>query len=99
MGKVVSILHYSALPVIGGVELTVDIHARLLKENNFQVKIIAGDGKPDKFIPELKSSYYQELFQEILKGKTPDKFNSEVQKVKKKIQTFFYQKPRYIRHL
>jgi glycosyltransferase involved in cell wall biosynthesis len=85
MGKVVSILHYSALPVIGGVELTVDIHARLLKEKNFKVKIIAGDGKPDKFIPELKSSYYQEMFQEILKGKTPDKFNYEVQKVKKKI--------------
>ncbi len=85
MGKVVSILHYSALPVIGGVELTVDIHARLLKENNFKVNVIAGDGKPDKIIPELKSSYYKEMFQKILKGKTPDNFASEVKKVKEKI--------------
>ena len=87
MGRVVSILHYSALPVIGGVELTVDIHARLLKENNFKVNIIAGDGKPDKFIPELKSSYYKGMLPEILKGKTPEGFDSEVQKVKKKILT------------
>lgn len=85
MGKVVSILHYSALPVIGGVELTVDIHAKLLKESNFRVNVIAGDGEPDKFIPELKSSYYNEMFKKILKGKTPDDFTSEVQKVKKKI--------------
>lgn len=85
MGKVISILHYSALPVIGGVELTVDIHAKLLKEKNFKVNIIAGDGKPDKFIPELKSSYYKGMLPKILKGKTPEDFNSEVQKVKKKI--------------
>jgi glycosyltransferase involved in cell wall biosynthesis len=85
MGKVVSILHYSALPIIGGVELTIDIHARLLKENNFKVNIIAGDGKPDKLIPELKSSYYNEMLKKILKGKTPDNFDSEVQKLKEKI--------------
>jgi len=85
MGKIVSILHYSALPVIGGVELTVDIHARLLKEKNFQVNIIAGDGKPDKFIPELSSSYYKEMNKKILRGVTPKEFSKEVRKVKKKI--------------
>jgi glycosyltransferase involved in cell wall biosynthesis len=85
MGKVVSILHYSALPVIGGVELTVDIHAKLLKAKNFRVNTIAGDGTPDFLIPELKSSYYNEMFKKILKGKTPDNFASEVKKVKEKI--------------
>ena len=85
MGKVISILHYSALPVIGGVELTVDIHAKLLKDKGFKVNIIAGDGKPDFFIPELKSSYYKEMFKRILKGKTPNNFSSEVKKVKEKI--------------
>lgn len=85
MGKVVSILHYSALPVIGGVELTVDIHARLLKNNGFKVNIIAGDGKPDKFIQELQSSFYKEMLKKIMKGKTPDNFALEVEKVKKKI--------------
>lgn len=87
MGKVISFLHYSALPVIGGVELTVDIHAKLLKESNFKVNIIAGDGKPDKFIPELKSSYYKGMLSKILNGKAPEDFYSEVQKVKKKILT------------
>lgn len=85
MEKVVSILHYSALPVIGGVELTVYIHSKLLREKNFKVNIIAGDGKPDKFIPELKSYHYKEMNKKILKGKTPENFNEEVQKVKKKI--------------
>jgi len=85
MGKVVSILHYSALPVIGGVELTVDIHSKLLKEKGFKVNIIAGDGNPDKFIQELGSSYYKEMNKKILRGVTPKEFSKEVKKVKKKI--------------
>jgi glycosyltransferase involved in cell wall biosynthesis len=85
MGKVVSILHYSALPVIGGVELILDTHAKLLRKHNFKVKIIAGDGEPDVLIPELKSSYYVNMSKKILKGKTPRNFNSEVRKAKEKI--------------
>ena len=85
MGKIVSILHYSALPVIGGVELTVDIHAKLLREKGFKVNIIAGAGKPDSLIPELQSSYYKEMNKKIFKTKTPEDFEKEVHKVKKKI--------------
>jgi mannosylglucosylglycerate synthase len=85
MGKLVSILHYSALPVIGGVELTVDIHAKLLKKKGFHVNIIAGAGNPDKLIPELKSSYYKEMNKEILHAKTPKNFRKEVKEIKKKI--------------
>jgi glycosyltransferase involved in cell wall biosynthesis len=85
MGKIVSILHYSALPVIGGVELTVDIHAKLLKEKGFKINIIAGNGKPDKLIPELSSSYYKGMNKKILRGVTPKDFPKEVRKVKKKI--------------
>jgi len=82
---VISILHYSALPVIGGVEFAADTHAKLLRKNNFKVKTVAGDGEPDVFIPELKSSYYEEMLKKILKGKTPKDFDSEVKKVKKRI--------------
>jgi len=85
MGKVVSILHYSFLPVIGGVELTIDTHAKLLRKYGFKVKTIAGDGKPDVLIPWLNSSYYGELSKKILKGKNPRNFNTEVKKVQKKI--------------
>jgi glycosyltransferase involved in cell wall biosynthesis len=85
MGKVVSILHYSALPVIGGVELTVDIHAKLLRGKGFKVNIIAGAGKPDSLIPELQSSYYKEMNKKLFKAKTPEDFEKEVRKVKKKI--------------
>lgn len=83
--KVVSILHYSAMPVIGGVELTIDIHKKFLKENGFKVNIIAGDGEPDELIPELKSSYYNEMLKKTLEGATPDNFDSEVRKLKRKI--------------
>ena len=85
MGKVVSILHYSALPVIGGVELTVDIHAKLLRKKGFKVNIIAGAGKPDILISELQSSYYREMNKKIFKAKIPKDFKKEVRKVKKKI--------------
>ncbi len=83
--RVVSILHYSTLPVIGGVELTLDTHAKLLRNHNFEVRIIAGAGNPDVLIPELKSSYYGEMSKEILKAKTPGDFDSEVSKVEEKI--------------
>lgn len=85
MGKIVSILHYSALPVMGGVELTVDTHTKLLREKGFKVNIIAGAGKADELIPELQSSYYKEMNKKILEAKTPKDFPKEVQKIKKKI--------------
>lgn len=85
MGKVVSILHYSSLPVIGGVEFIIDKHSKLLKRDGFQVNIITGEGKPDKLIPELKASYYKKINGQILKGKSPSNFQPEVKKLKTKI--------------
>lgn len=42
----VAILHYSAPPIIGGVETTIAAHARLFAERGYPVKIIAGRGEP-----------------------------------------------------
>ncbi|MGQ9518346.1 MAG: glycosyltransferase family 4 protein, partial [Anaerolineae bacterium] len=42
----VLILHYTAPPIIGGVESTIYHHARLLAAAGFQVKIAAGRGEP-----------------------------------------------------
>ncbi|MEW6231339.1 MAG: glycosyltransferase family 4 protein [Chloroflexota bacterium] len=47
----VAILHYSAPPIIGGVESTLSAHARLLADHGYAVKIIAGRG--EQFDPRV----------------------------------------------
>jgi len=44
MNQTISILHYAAPPVIGGVESTIQHHARLLTEAGYAVQVIAGRG-------------------------------------------------------
>lgn len=41
----IAILHYSAPPVVGGVEMVMQQHARLLSEKGHQVTIFAGKGE------------------------------------------------------
>ncbi len=61
----VSILHYAAPPIVGGVESTIYHHARLLKRAEFTVSIIAGRGEPFNeeipfhLIPEIDSRHDQ----------------------------------------
>ena len=45
-GLTVALLHYSAPPVVGGVESVLAHHARLMTEAGHTVKIIAGRGEP-----------------------------------------------------
>lgn len=47
----VAILHYAAPPIVGGVELTIYHHARLLTQAGFHVLVIAGRG--DDFHPDV----------------------------------------------
>lgn len=49
--KQITILHYAAPPVIGGVESTIYHHARLLTGTGYDVQVIAGRGK--KFDPHI----------------------------------------------
>ncbi len=42
----ISILHYAGPPVVGGVEITIYHHARLLCQAGHQVQVIAGRGGP-----------------------------------------------------
>jgi hypothetical protein len=44
----IALLHYSAMPVVGGVELVIDQHARLMVEDGHQVMVIAGRGGFDR---------------------------------------------------
>ncbi|MGQ9493889.1 MAG: glycosyltransferase family 4 protein [Anaerolineae bacterium] len=63
----ITILHYSAPPIVGGVENTIYHHARLLAQTGYQVQVIAGRGEafhPQvKFhlLPEMDSRYPQVL--------------------------------------
>jgi glycosyltransferase involved in cell wall biosynthesis len=60
-----AILHYSAPPVVGGVEAVIDAHAHLLTEAGYPVVVIAGQGNAASLpnnadfvlIPELDSQH------------------------------------------
>ncbi|MFA9288753.1 MAG: glycosyltransferase family 4 protein [Weeksellaceae bacterium] len=77
MKKNIAILHFASLPNIGGVEILIDEHAKLLVNLGHQVTVIAGDGastSPDynmKVIPQLQSiiNTNVELQNNIFEGK------------------------------
>ncbi len=43
----VAILHYSAPPIVGGVEAVMLAHARLFHQNNYPTTILAGRGSQE----------------------------------------------------
>jgi glycosyltransferase involved in cell wall biosynthesis len=79
--KKIAIVHYTYPPVIGGVEIIIQAHARILTRNAHQVKIISGEGEKEegievKTIPCLKSLaiFDQELDKRLKKGEVPHRF-------------------------
>jgi glycosyltransferase involved in cell wall biosynthesis len=53
----IAILHYAMPPVIGGVEVTIAAHARLLRAHGHAVQLIAGRGDDALLIPEIDSRH------------------------------------------
>jgi glycosyltransferase involved in cell wall biosynthesis len=57
----IAIIHYSAPPLIGGVESIIEAHSQLFADNDYPVKVIAGQGEifdtqvELKIIPEMSS--------------------------------------------
>ena len=48
----IGLIHYSALPVVGGVESVMDTHARLMADDGHQVMVVSGRGaQVDQRIP------------------------------------------------
>jgi glycosyltransferase involved in cell wall biosynthesis len=78
----ISILHYAAPPIVGGVESTIYHHARLLTQANYQVSIIAGRGKvfnnqiPFIQVPEIDSRHPQviKVGQDLANGMVNEEF-------------------------
>ncbi len=83
----VSILHFAAPPVVGGVENTIYHHARLLAGAGYPVEVIAGRGKeflpdvPFHCIPEIDSRHPQveEIGRELAQGRVSPRFQALTQ--------------------
>lgn len=81
-----AILHYSAPPVIGGVEAVIHAHAGILLTMGYPVTVMAGRGKVDALppgceliqIPELDSQHPDILAASVSleQGRVPDDFES-----------------------
>ncbi|OVE73742.1 hypothetical protein BVX94_02965 [bacterium B17] len=98
MPKTIAILHYTGLPVIGGVEIIIDAHARLLNRAGYKVKVIVGEGPGgDTLPPEVKTVVIPEIvssggpLRSVLKalgdGEVPATFEDAVKKVDKKMSS------------
>ncbi len=82
MNRQVSIVHYAAPPITGGVESTIYHHARLLNDAGYTVDVIAGRGEPFypgvcfNKIPEIDSRHprVQAVGQELAAGEVTDQF-------------------------
>ncbi|MBL7116106.1 MAG: glycosyltransferase family 4 protein [Kiritimatiellae bacterium] len=91
--KRVAILHYSAPPVVGGVEFIIEAHAKLLAEFGIETKLIVGEGGEKisgvglDLIPEISSDGgpLRESVLDLRLGKVPSAFKSDVKKVEKKL--------------
>jgi mannosylglucosylglycerate synthase len=57
----IAILHYSAPPVIGGVEAVIEAHARLLVEAGYPLTVIAGRGDESALPPEVQPVWIPEI--------------------------------------
>lgn len=72
----IAILHYSVPPIIGGVEVTIAAHARLLREHGYAVKLITGRGADATLIPEIDSRHprVEAVQRELNRGSVPNDF-------------------------
>ncbi len=92
----VGILHYSAPPIIGGVESVIAHHARLFQEAGTEVQIVAGRGAPFDpqvqmhIIPELDSRHPRVLAvgEQLAQGNVPEAFFTLRDEIKTRLQPY-----------
>jgi glycosyltransferase involved in cell wall biosynthesis len=89
----VAIVHYSCPPVIGGVEIVMDVQARFLAREGFEVTIVAGrgnqaDGIRTAILPELSSEYpaYAKMEPRLREGQVPDEFSALKDRIREKLR-------------
>jgi glycosyltransferase involved in cell wall biosynthesis len=83
-----AIVHYTAPPVVGGVEAVIQAHAQILVQRGYPVTIIAGRGEAATFpaavefvrIPEIDSQHPQiaQMSARLAQGEVPPDFGAMV---------------------
>lgn len=89
----ISILHFAAPPIVGGVESTIYHHASLLVARGYKVEIFAGRGEqfnpkvPFHHIPLMDSRHPQVLAinERLAAGQVPEEFNQLREKLAEKL--------------
>ncbi len=91
----VAILHYSAPPIVGGVEAVMLAHARLFHQKNYTTTILTGRGSQGGIgscaqfiqVPEIDSQHPDIVAASNIleKGHVPDNFNLLVTQLEKKL--------------
>ena len=82
----ITLLHYSAPPVVGGVENIIEYHARLMTDHDHQVQVIAGRGSqfderiPFVYLPMIDSRHEDILAikQDLDRGVVSEAFHKRV---------------------
>jgi glycosyltransferase involved in cell wall biosynthesis len=95
----IAILHYTAPPVIGGVEAVIAAHARTMCRDEYPVTIVAGRGAPDALepgvtfvrVPEVDSldaahPETAEIHAKLLAGQLPDDFDDLVDRTREALE-------------
>jgi len=78
----IALIHYSALPLVGGVESVMDTQARLMAEDGQQVRVVAGRGaQQDERIPFVQVPLVDSRHPQVLavkaeldRGRVPQEF-------------------------
>lgn len=91
----IALLHYSAPPVVGGVESIMGYHARLMVDGGHEVRVVAGRGESfDSRIPLVSVPLLDSRHPEILTAKTdldagrvPQVFSEITQKLVDQLDT------------
>jgi mannosylglucosylglycerate synthase len=86
----VAILHYSAPPVIGGVEFIIDQHLGLFRENGFAARLIVGRGGTGTRvirIPEIASDGgpFRDVLASLARGSVPGGFAGAVRAIERRL--------------
>lgn len=85
-----AVLHYTCPPVVGGVELLIGTHARLLAEHGYPTRVIAGEGEPFhpgvqlEPVPLLYSKHPEVLAinEELNAGEVSRSFHAAVERIR-----------------
>jgi len=88
-----AIVHYSCPPLIGGVEIVIDLQARFLAEQGFEVTVVAGRGNQTggirtTILPELSSEFppYANMEPQLREGLVPDEFFALKDRIREKLR-------------